>query len=50
MGEMILYLGISLPMAVWSAVTWYRHAEADIVAIRHLRSLQMLGYLVPACQ
>ena len=49
-GEMILYLGISLPMAVWSAVTWCRHAEADIAAIRHLRSLQMLGYLAPACQ
>ena len=49
-GEMILYLGISLPMAVWSAVTWCRHAEADIVVIRHLRSLQMLGYLAPACQ
>ena len=49
-GEMILYLGISLPMAVWSAVTWCRHAEANIAAIRHLRSLQMLGYLAPACQ
>ena len=48
--EMILYLGISLPMAAWSAVTWCRHAEANIVAIRHLPSLQMLGYLAPACQ
>lgn len=48
--EMIIYLGISLPMAVWSAVTWCRHAEANIVAIRHLRSLQMLGYLASACQ
>ena len=47
---MIIYLGISLPMAVWSAVTWCRHAEANIVAIRHLRSLQMLGYLASACQ
>lgn len=42
-GEMITYLGMSLPMAVWSAVTWYRHAEANTVAIRHLRGLQMLG-------
>lgn len=48
--EMIIYLGISLPMAVWSAVTWCQHAEVNIVAIRHLRSLQMLGYLASACQ
>lgn len=48
--KMILYLGISLPMAAWSALTWCRRAEANIVAIRHLRSLPMLGYLAPACQ
>ena len=24
-GEMITYLGMALPMAVWSAITWLRH-------------------------
>lgn len=25
-GEMITYLGMALPMAVWSAITWLRHS------------------------
>ena len=38
-GEMLTYLGMSLPMAVWSAVTWRRntaHEAGSAVAIRRL--------------
>ena len=38
-GEMITYLGMTLPMAVWSAVTWLRNPSAGSkseVAIRKL--------------
>lgn len=28
-GEMITYLGMTLPMAVWSTVTWIRNPSAD---------------------
>ena len=35
-GEMITYLGMALPMAIWSAITWLRHpAESgNAVAIQ----------------
>lgn len=41
-GEMITYLGMSLPMAVWSAVTWLRNPSEDgsAVAIRKLTKKQ----------
>lgn len=44
-GEMITYLGMALPMAVWSAITWLRHpAESgDAVAI------QKLNLRLPGC-
>lgn len=43
-GEMITYLGMSMPMAVWSAVTWIRNpsAENEGVAIRTLHKMQFL--------
>ena len=46
-GEMLTYLGMSLPMAVWSAVTWRRntaHEAGSAVAIRRLtgRDLALL--------
>ena len=46
-GEMLTYLGMSLPMAVWSAVTWRRntaHEAGSAVAIRRLtgRDLTLL--------
>ena len=28
-GEMVTYLGMTLPMAVWSMMTWIRHPSAD---------------------
>ena len=44
-GEMITYLGMALPMAVWSAITWLRHpAESgDAVAIQKLNLRQLPG-------
>lgn len=44
-GEMITYLGMALPMAVWSAITWLRHpAESgDAVAIQKLNLRQFAG-------
>ena len=44
-GEMITYLGMTLPMAVWSAVTWLRNPSAGSkseVAIRKLEKKQFL--------
>lgn len=43
-GEMITYLGMSMPMAVWSAVTWMRNpsAENEGVAIQTLHKMQFL--------
>ncbi len=48
-GEMITYLGITLPMAVWSAVTWLRNPSAGSkseVAIRKLEKKHFLFLLV----
>ena len=43
----IIYLGMALPMAVWSAITWLRHpAESgDAVAIQKLNLRQFAGLL-----
>lgn len=48
-GEMITYLGMTLPMAVWSAVTWLRNPSAgskNEVAIRKLEKKHFLFLLV----
>lgn len=48
-GEMITYLGMTLPMAVWSAVTWLRNPSAGSkseVAIRKLEKKHFLYLLV----
>ena len=48
-GEMITYLGMTLPMAVWSAVTWLRNPSAGSkseVAIRKLEKKHFLFLLV----
>ena len=55
-GEMITYLGMSMPMAIWSAVTWFRNPSsenANEVEIQHLtrRHVCLLagaGVVVPA--
>lgn len=42
--EMLTYLGMSLPMAVWSAVTWRRNTAHEVdstVAIRRLTGRDM---------
>lgn len=48
-GEMITYLGMTLPMAVWSTITWLRHPsegnEAE-VKIRILHRTQALWVTV----
>ena len=44
-GEMMTYLGMSLPMAVWSAVTWLKNPSAgngSEAAIRRLEKRQAL--------
>ena len=38
-GEMITYLGMSLPMAVWSLITWYRNPSAENEAEVEIRKL-----------
>ena len=44
-GEMITYLGMALPMAVWSAITWLRHpsgSDGNEVEIQILHRTQLL--------
>ena len=38
-GEMITYLGMSLPMAVWSLITWVKHPSKDNGNNVEIRSL-----------
>lgn len=52
-GEMITYLGMTMPMAVWSTITWLKNPTADgkTVAIqrltgRHLAGLALSGVVV----
>ena len=49
-GEMITYLGMSLPMAVWSMITWLKHpsengAEVEIQKLtkKHIAGLLFFG-------
>ena len=46
-GEMITYLGMTLPMAVWSTITWIRHPAENgrEVAIQKLRPKHIWGLL-----
>lgn len=44
-GEMITYLGMTLPMAVWSTITWIRHpseGDGNEVEIQILHRTQLL--------
>lgn len=48
-GEMITYLGMSLPMAVWSAITWIKNPSKDNhnqVAIQKLKSKHIFLLIV----
>lgn len=44
-GEMITYLGMSLPMSIWSIVTWARHSSenGNSVAIQKLNTKHIAG-------
>ena len=44
-GEMITYLGMSLPMAIWSTITWLRNPSADgkTVDIQKLTRKHVVG-------
>lgn len=46
-GEMITYLGMTLPMAVWFTITWIRHPAENgkEVAIQKLRPRHIWGLL-----
>lgn len=50
-GEMMTYLAMTLPMSVWSAVTWFRHPSSENrseVTIQPLKLCQ-LPWLAAAC-
>lgn len=47
-GEMITYLGMALPMAVWSAITWLRHPAESGDAVAHRSELRSLPGCWPA--
>ena len=47
-GEMITYLGMSLPMSVWSVITWSKNSSNDgnSVAIQKLTLKHIIGLMV----
>ena len=48
-GEMITYLGMTLPMAAWSAITWLRNPSEENeneVAIRALNKKHIIGLTI----
>lgn len=47
-GEMITYLGMTMPMAIWSTITWIRHPAENgkEVAIQKLTVKHIAGLAV----
>lgn len=47
-GEMITYLGMTMPMAIWSTITWIKNPaqNGQEVAIQKLKSKHVVGLLV----
>lgn len=48
-GEMITYLGMTLPMAVWSAITWLQNPSEENeneVAIQTLNKKHIIGLII----
>jgi len=47
-GEMITYLGMSLPMSVWSIITWAKNSSGDgnSVAIQKLTPKHIVGLIM----
>ena len=48
---MITYLGMTMPMAVWSTITWLKNPTADgkAVAIRQLTGKHIAGLALSGC-
>lgn len=44
-GEMITYLGMSMPMAIWSTVTWIRNPSSDSTGEVKIRKLKGKHFL-----
>ena len=54
-GEMITYLGMTMPMAVWSTITWIKNpaengkeVEIQKLTLKHIFLLTFFGVLVTA--
>ena len=54
-GEMITYLGMTMPMAIWSTITWIRHPaengkEVAIqkLTVKHIAGLAVCGTITTA--
>lgn len=47
-GEMITYLGMTMPMAIWSTITWIKNPSpnGNEVAIQKLKSKHIFGIVV----
>lgn len=47
-GEMITYLGMTMPMAIWSTITWIRNPAPNgkEVAIQKLKPKHILGIII----
>ena len=47
-GEMITYLGMNMPMAIWSTITWIKNPAANgkEVAIQKLKPKHILGIII----
>ena len=47
-GEMITYLGMTMPMAIWSTITWIKNPAANgkEVAIQKLKLKHILGIII----
>ena len=47
-GEMITYLGMTMPMAIWSTITWIKNPAANgkEVAIQKLKPKHILGIII----
>lgn len=45
-GEMITYLGMTMPMAIWSAITWFKNPSKENAGEVAIQSLSWLHKLV----
>ena len=50
-GEMITYLGMTMPMAIWSMITWLRNpsgGNGNVVKIQKLNRKHIIGLIISA--